>query len=81
MTQLHWLLSDYVEDLKPISQGQNHTRSQCNPQTSCSDHFATKHVYDGRTAWRSDIGLQTDILNYDSKDRSSIAASRGKKRL
>ena len=25
MTQLHWLLSDSVEDLKPISQVQNHT--------------------------------------------------------
>jgi len=41
MTQLHWLLSDSVENLKPICQVQNHTRSECsdqrcNQQTSCS---------------------------------------------
>jgi len=45
MTQLRWLLSDSVEDLKLVSQVQNHTRGQCsdqrrNQQTSCSDRQA-----------------------------------------
>jgi len=42
VTQLHWLLLHSVEDLKPTSQRQNHSRSQCSDQrcnlhTSCSD--------------------------------------------
>jgi len=32
VTQLHWLLSDSVENLTPISRVRNHTRSQRSDQ-------------------------------------------------
>jgi len=38
--------------------------------------LVTKHACDGQTDRQRD--RQTDIQNYDSQDRASIAASRGK---
>jgi len=63
MTQLHWLLSDCVEDLKPIIQVQNHTWSQysdqrCNQQTSCSDR---------QPEWSTDIILLANVVPISSE--------------
>ena len=41
--------------------------------------LVTKHACDRRTDGRTD--RRTDGQNYDSQDRASIAASRGKNRL